>query len=133
MTVCRQTMVRAFVAALSAAALGQPAIAADYETFTVNAGESIDVYWSVNLSGWVYVQAVDEDGAAACLDYWWIVYPFTNIKQLGNHCGATKFELPGISDWAVGGKLRAGGATARTTVYGTADETVAHQFPPIEF
>jgi hypothetical protein len=125
------------IACLAAAAVLGPmpssgARAEDYVTVWVDSGQSVDVYWSVNLSGTVYL-AADIDGRAACLDYWWIVWPFTQIKQLGRFCGRAKFELPGLSDFAIGGKLRAGGAESRTRLRGTSIESVAHNFPEIHF
>jgi hypothetical protein len=102
------------------------------EIFWVDPGKNVDVYWDVNLSGKVYL-AADVNGIPACLDYWWIVWPFTQIKQLGRHCGRAVFELPTLGDWAIGGKLRAGGATVRTRIQGTADEALAHNFPEIHF
>lgn len=107
-------------------------MAEDYDTFWIEPGTSVDVYWNVNLSGRVYL-AADIGGGPACLDYWWIVWPFTQIKNLGRFCGRAAFDLPGISDFAIGGKLRAGGATAKTRLRGTADESIAHRFPEINF
>ena len=130
----QEKMLRTRIAlALSLATLlSCPAHAEDYETIWVDPGKSVDVYWSVNLSGKVYV-AADVGGSPACLDYWWIVYPFTQIKQLGRHCGRASFELPTFSDWAIGGKLRSGGADIRTRIRGTAVESIAHHFPEINF
>jgi hypothetical protein len=104
----------------------------DFVTIWVDPSKSVDVYWSINLSGTVYV-AADVDGQPACLDYWWIVWPFTQIQQLGHYCGRAKFALPGISSFAIGGKLRAGGATVRTRLRGTSTEGVAHKFPELKF
>jgi hypothetical protein len=118
--------------ALMVEPLAQAAHAEDYSTVWVDPGRSVDVYWDINLSGRVFL-AADVDGRAACLDYWWIVWPFTQIKQLGRHCGRATFDLPTLSDWAIGGKLRAGGADARTRLRGASSESVAHQFPEISF
>ncbi|MBI5262913.1 MAG: hypothetical protein HY852_13955 [Bradyrhizobium sp.] len=120
------------LAILMANSLAHAARAEDYKTIWVDPGQSVDVYWDINLSGKVFL-AADINGHAACLDYWWIVWPFTQIKQLGRHCGRATIDLPTLSDWAVGGKLRAGGAEARTRLRGTASEAVAHRFPEISF
>jgi hypothetical protein len=125
-------LVRLAFAGYLAALLSCPTHAGEYETFWVDPGKSVDVYWSINLSGKVFLVA-DVGGNPACLDYWWIVWPFTQIKQLGRHCGRVTFQLPTLSDWAIGGKLRAGGADAQTRVRGTAQESVAHQFPELKF
>jgi hypothetical protein len=121
---------RVIVALVAMCAL--PARAEDYKTVWVSPGESVDVYWDINLSGKVYL-AADIDGRPACLDYWWIVWPFAQVKNVGRHCGRASFDLPSLSDWAIGGKLRAGGADARTRLRGTAQESVAHRFPEIAF
>ncbi|RWP68183.1 hypothetical protein [Mesorhizobium sp.] len=102
--------------------------AEDFQTIWVEPGQSVNVYWNINLAGKVYLSA-DIGGNPACLDYWWIVWPFTQIKSLGRHCGRISFELPGMSDFAIGGKLRAGNADGKTRVLGTATESVAQTFP----
>lgn len=109
-----------------------PARAGDYETIFLEPGNTVDVYWNVNVSGKLYV-AADINGRPACLEYWWIVWPFTQIKSLGRRCGRASFALPALSDWAIGGKLRASGATARTRVRATAQEQVSHRFPELHF
>lgn len=119
-------------ACLSIVLVASPVQAEDYVTLWVNPGESIDVYWNVNLSGKVYLIA-DVGGNPGCLDYWWIVWPFTQIKKLGRHCGRVEFDLPSMTDWAIGGKLRAGGATMRTRLRGSALESVAHGLPELNF
>lgn len=106
--------------------------AADYETILVDKGQSVDVYWEVNLAGRVYV-AADINGQPACLDYWWIVWPFTQVRSLGRQCGRAVFALPSLGDWAIGGKLRAGGADAPTRLRATSQESIAYKFPEISF
>ncbi|MCK1608158.1 MULTISPECIES: hypothetical protein [unclassified Bradyrhizobium] len=106
--------------------------ASDVVTVWVEPSQSVDVYWEVNLSGKVYV-AADIDGRPACLEYWWIRWPTTSIKSLGRRCGATSFSVPGLADLAVGGKLRAGSAEAKTRIRGTASERVAHDLFRGEF
>lgn len=117
---------------LSSFAAPSQALADDYETVWVDPGENVDVYWEVNLSGTVFLSA-DANAQPACLNYWWITWPFGRNVDLGRHCGTVEFELPGWASFSVGGKLRAGGADARTRILGTADESVAIQFPEIEF
>lgn len=90
------------------------------------------MYWEVNLSGKVFI-AADTDGQPACVNYWWITWPFGRNVDVGRHCGRAEFELPGLGSFAVGGKLRAGGADAKTRIRGTADEHVARMFPEISF
>jgi hypothetical protein len=108
------------------------AMADDVKIIWVEPGQNVDIYWSIDLSGSVFVVA-DNDGQAACLDYWWIAWPFTQLVQLGRHCGRATFRLPGFSSYAIGGKLRAGGADSRTRVQGTSNETVAHGLPGLAF
>lgn len=98
----------------------------------VTPGQSVDVYWELNLSGEIFVVA-DAEGQPACLNYWWITWPFGRVVKLGRHCGRATFELPGIGSLAIGGKLRAGGADTKTRLRGTADETVASKFIDINF
>lgn len=105
---------------------------AQEKTIWVEPGKNVDVYWEINLAGTVYL-AADIDGAPACVDYWWITWPFQRVEQLGRHCGRVTFDLPGLGSFAIGGKLRVGGASARTRIQGTADEEVARKFPKISF
>jgi hypothetical protein len=114
------------------AVVATPARADDIETIFVEPGNTVDIYSSINLSGKLYV-AADTNGNPACLDYWWIVWPFAHIKSLGRQCGRASFSIPSLSDWALGGKLRAGGATARTRVRATPQEQIAHRFPELNF
>jgi hypothetical protein len=106
--------------------------AEDAITVWVDPSRSVDVYWGVNLSGTIYV-AADVDGRPACLEYWWIRWPTTSVKPLGRHCGAASFSIPSLADFAIGGKLRAGGADTRTRIRGSASEKVARDFFKIEF
>lgn len=108
------------------------AAADDVTTVWISPGENVDVYWSMNLSGKVFV-AADNGGHPACLDYWWIVWPFTNLQKLGRYCGRASFDLPGLSSYGVGGKLRAGSADVRTRIRGTSSESIASRFPEISF
>jgi hypothetical protein len=119
---------RAWKAILLALLLGNSASNAganDDTTVWVDPSNSVDVYWNINLSGTVRVVA-DVDGRPACIDYWWIQWPLGSIKSLGRHCGSASFALPGLSDLAIGGKLRAGGAEVRTRIKSSATEKVAH-------
>lgn len=116
------------VVAFIAAMISSSALAADYKTVWIDKGGSADIYWEINLAGKVYL-AADHEGSPACLDYWWIAWPFGNIKQLGRHCGRVEFSLPGLTSFSVAAKLRAGGADSRTRVIGTSSESVANSFP----
>lgn len=109
-----------------------PALAQDYSTEMVDPGKSVLLYWNINLSGKVFV-AADANGNAACLDYWWVTIPFFTEVKLGRHCGRASFELPGLSKFAAGGKLYAGGAEQTTRIRGTSLERVARNFPEISF
>lgn len=117
---------------LTVVAVPSAAPAADYETIWVEPGQNVDVYWEVNLSGKVFL-AADTAGQPACLNYWWITWPWGRNVELGRHCGRAAFELPGLSNLSVGGKLRAGGADAKTRIRGTADESVSNHFPELSF
>lgn len=75
---CRNQLV--MVVSVLAILRGSPVCAADYETVWVDTGTAVDVYWNVNLSGKVFVVA-DINGNPACLDYWWIVWPFTQSRS----------------------------------------------------
>lgn len=108
------------------------AFATEFETYWVEPSSDVDAYWSINLSGRVFLTA-DIGGEPACLEYWWITWPFGRVKNLGRYCGHVSFDIPGVSDLAVGGKLRVGGATGLTRLRGTASEAVAHRLPGINF
>lgn len=109
-----------------------PALAQDYNTEWVEPGKSVLLYWNLNLSGKVFV-AADTNGNAACLDYWWKTIPLFITLKLGRHCGRASFDLPGLSNFAAGGGLYAGGADQKTRLRGTSQERVAHDFPEISF
>src|SRR5450432_2603664 len=96
------------VSVLCSLLLASPVFADDYVTVWLDPGQSTDIYSAVNLSGKVYL-AADVGGLPACLDYWWIVWPFTQIKSLGQHCGRVHFDIPPLHNLAIGGKLRASG------------------------
>ncbi|MFC0339163.1 hypothetical protein [Paracoccus niistensis] len=108
------------------------AISRDWTTVWVNPDENVDVYTQVNMSGEVHV-ASDVNGSPACVDYWWITWPFGRVQQLGRHCGRASFEIPGWSSLAISSRLRAGGAESRTRIQGSAIEEIAKNFPEINF
>ena len=124
-----------FMIALCALLMIYPMAAAqadDPVTIWLDPSKSVDVYWAINLSGKVYV-AADVDGRPACLEYWWIRWPTTTIKSLGRHCGSASFSIPGLADFSIGGKLRAGDADSRTWIRGAASGRVARDFFRAEF
>ena len=124
----RNTLLVALLASFRVA----PVAAQDYETIWVDPGQNVDVYWQINLAGTVYV-AADVDGAAACLDYWWITWPLGRVEQLGQHCGRKSFDLPGLGHFSIGDKLRAGVLRRVPVFVGQRMEGVARRFPNITF
>lgn len=103
------------LAAILSAALPTAAHSKDVDTTWVERGQSVDVYWEINVEGKIFV-AADSEGRRACLDYWWIAWPFGKVIDLGRHCGQAAFKLPGIGEFSIGAKLRAGKADARTRI-----------------
>lgn len=91
------------------------------DTIWVDPGQSIDVYWEINVSGQVTVN-IDANESPACLDFWWIAWPFGQVIDLGKKCGRATFDLPGLSHFSVGAKLRAGKADGRTRLQVSAVE-----------
>lgn len=84
-----------------------------------------DVYFQVNMSGTVFVNVMDPEGAG-CAEFWWILWPFGNIKELGRHCGGASFEIPRLMSLSISSKLRAA-TGSRPVKIGVADKAeVAH-------
>lgn len=90
-------------------------------------GESIDVYFEINLSGKVFVYIVAESGGEACADFWWITWPFGRNEDMGRFCQEATFDIPGWTSVAISSKLRAGGAKNRLKIAVRANEEVANK------
>jgi hypothetical protein len=103
----------------------QPAQAADYQVIDVQPGQTVDVYFEINLSGSVSLRIVTKNGPG-CAELWWIKWPLGDIKSLGKKCGNARFALPGITDFAVAGKLRATGVSVPTKIIAASNERVAN-------
>jgi hypothetical protein len=99
--------------------------AADYQLIAVNPGQSVDVYFEINLSGTLTLR-VETITGPGCAEFWWITWPFGNIHSLGRLCGTTRISVPGLSQLAISGKLRASGVTKPTKIIAAANERVAN-------
>lgn len=104
--------------------------AADPDIFNVKPGESVDAYFSVNISGKVFVKIGAKPGEEACADFWWIKWPAGSVHQLGRHCNGASFAIPGLFGWppSVSSKLRAGGAKNPVKLAVSATEQVANSY-----
>jgi hypothetical protein len=100
-------------------------LAADYQVINIQPGQTVDIYFEVNLSGNVSLRIATKSGPG-CAELWWIKWPLGNIKSLGKKCGATRLSIPGITDFAVAGKLRAGGVNVHTKIIAASSEQVAN-------
>jgi hypothetical protein len=113
--------------------VGQIAQAADDHLIVdVPPNETVNTYLYVNLGGHVYLKIL-EKGGPGCVDLWWILWPFGNIRELGRHCGDIDLELPGISSFSVAGRLRARGGPNPIKIGITDKVEIANKFPKIEF
>jgi hypothetical protein len=99
--------------------------AADYQLIEVNPGQSVDVYFEINLSGTVALR-IETAAGPGCAEFWWIKWPFGNISSLGKLCGITRVGIPGLSELAISGKLRASGVTKPTKIIAASNERVAN-------
>jgi hypothetical protein len=95
----------------------------NYQIISVEPGQNVDVYFEINLSGGVRI--VSRSGSG-CADFWWINWPFGTLQSLGRHCGAARFKIPGLTNFAIASKLRAGGVTEPTKIVAAANEQAAN-------
>lgn len=102
-----------------------PAAARDYETVSIKAGDTADVYFQVNLSGTLYLDIRTKEGAG-CANLWWIKWPLGTIKDEGRRCGFVKLDIPGFLDFSLSSKLRASTDGTDIKIGYSADEAVAH-------
>jgi hypothetical protein len=103
----------------------RPLHAADYQVIDVQPGQTVDVYFEINLSGAVSFRIVTRTGLG-CAELWWIKWPLGDIKSLGKKCGTGKLSIPGLTDFAVAGKLRATGVNVPTKIIAASNERVAN-------
>jgi hypothetical protein len=99
--------------------------AADYQVIDVQPGQTVDVYFEINLSGSVSLRVATKAGPG-CAEMWWIKWPLGDIQSLGKKCGSARIVLPGITDFAFAGKLRATGVKMPTKIVAAANERVAN-------
>lgn len=120
---------RAFLLALlSAASIAVPvwkASAADYQIIDVQPGETVDVYFEINLSGQLILRIATQAGPG-CAELWWITWPLGSINSLGKKCGSVQLNIPGWFDLAMSAKLRAAGVDAPTKIVAASSEQVAN-------
>jgi hypothetical protein len=117
---------RAATAVLLIVALSPtPTVAADYQIIELNRGQTVDVYFEINLAGSVALRIMTMSGPG-CAELWWIKWPLGNIESLGKRCGSVRLRIPGISNFSVAAKLRAGGVDRRTKIVAAATEQVAN-------
>ena len=113
-----------------AALAGHSVMAADPQIIEVKPGESADAYFSVNISGKVFIKIAAKPGEEACADFWWIKWPAASVTQLGRHCNAASFEIPGLFGWppSVSSKLRVGISKNVVKLAVSATEQVANSY-----
>lgn len=102
-----------------------PAHAADFQIVEVQPGQNVDVFFQINLYGRVFVRIETRNGIG-CADFWWILWPLGNVRQIGRQCGSADFEIPGLLDFSISSKLRAGGVSETTKIAIAANAQVAH-------
>ena len=109
---------------LALAPFASAARAADVQFVDVLPGQSVDVFIQINLSGKVYTRTETRAGPG-CAEFWWILWAFGTIRELGKRCGQSEFEIPGLFDYSISSKLRAGGVSALTKIAFSATAQVA--------
>jgi hypothetical protein len=87
-------------------------------------GQNVDLFFQINLSGKVYTR-IDTRTGSGCAEFWWILWPFGTIRELGNRCGQAEFEIPSLFDYSIASKLRAGGVSELTKIALSATAEVA--------
>jgi hypothetical protein len=99
--------------------------AADYQVIAIDPGQTVDVYFEIDLSGTVALR-IETAGGPGCAEFWWIKWPFANISSLGRICGTTHIPIPGLTALAISGKLRASGVSKPTKIIAASSERVAN-------
>jgi hypothetical protein len=105
--------------------IASAAEAEDYQVIDVQPGQTVDVYFQINLEGSLALRILTKNGAG-CAELWWIRWPLGNIRSLGRRCGAIRLTIPGFSDFSVAAKLRASGVSAPTKIIAASTERVAN-------
>lgn len=100
--------------------------AAEPQRLEAGPGQTLDLYWEINLGGRVYLHIAAEPGGEPCADLWWIKWPFGQVEQIGRRCGRVDLDIPGFFALSLGAKLRAGGFANRVRIALTTDERVAN-------
>ena len=117
------------IAVVALAALAVPTSnAADVQIVEVKAGETADAYFSINLKGKVFVKVAAKPGEEACVDFWWIKWPWGSIEHLGRHCNSAAFEIPSLFALTFSSKLRVGGARNAVKLAVSSTEQVASSY-----
>jgi hypothetical protein len=99
--------------------------AADYQIIDIQPGQTVDVYFEINLSGEVVLRIATKTGPG-CAEFWWINWPFGNISSVGKKCGSSRASIPGWSDFSLSSKLRAAGVSEPTKIIAASSERVAN-------
>lgn len=99
--------------------------AAPVQIIDLKPGQTVDIYFEINLSGNVVIRIATQTGVG-CADLWWIKWPLGNVSSLGRHCGTARIPIPGFSSFAIAAKLRATGVTVNTKIIAASTETVAN-------
>jgi hypothetical protein len=80
----------------------------------VSAGQTVDLWLGVNVSGKLNYVVRTKDGNNG-LRMWWIIQPLGRVKQLGTRNGAGTLTIPDKLQGSISAKLR-GKATVDTIV-----------------
>jgi hypothetical protein len=96
-------------------------------------GEIKDIYWGINVKGVVYLSVRSRAGPGCARMFWRPIPTFNRTITLNDVCGNIRAEIPGLSDWAVGGVLWARANQGDVAIIASSKERVAYDFPPVEF
>lgn len=111
------------IAVLAVTFMAGEGAARDYDVVSLKSGERKEVYFQINLSGNVYLDIRNKDGAGcATLEWtsWWNMWR----KEEQRQCGFATIKIPGVFDGAVWGTLWAT-AEGDIKIGYSADERVA--------
>jgi hypothetical protein len=95
-------------------------------------GETKRIYWAVNLKGFVFLSIRGRAGAGCARVFWRPIPNFGRTITLNDVCGNTRIEIPGASNWAIGGELYARANVGEVAIILSSVEQVAYDFPPFE-
>ncbi|MBA1343910.1 hypothetical protein [Rhizobium sp. WYCCWR 11146] len=79
--------------------------ARDIRIVDIAAGDTADIHFQFNLGGRLFLNVADRNGPA-CVTLWWIIWPTSEIHDVGRKCGQFEVQIPSIFYQSLWSKLR---------------------------